>query len=77
MLLVMTDRASRRSDELEQLRLLLFPHLTADEGWQRIDAAFAAAGESDRLDRIETLAGSGRLDDELLRTLGRFGGNGH
>jgi len=72
----MTDRASGRSDELDKLRIMLFPNLAPEEGWRRIDSAFDAAADRCRLERIETLANAGRLDEELRRTLRRFDGNG-
>jgi hypothetical protein len=72
----MCDPESGRSTELEKLRFMLFPHLSREEGWRRIDAAFDAATDSERAERIEQLASDPDLDQELLRSLWRFGGNG-
>lgn len=60
-----------RSNDLEHVRLMLFPHLTADEGRRRIDAALAGAADSQRLDRIEQLANDPELAAELLRRVRR------
>jgi hypothetical protein len=58
---------SKRSNALEELRLMLFPHLSSEEASSRIDAAFERAGDRERLERIELLANSPDLDEELLR----------
>ena len=58
-----------RSNELEELRLMLFPKLTPEEGRRRIDAAFEGAADSERAARIEALAGELELDEELRRRL--------
>ena len=47
---------SSRSPELEQVRQMLFPQLSDDEAWRRIDAAFVRAADEDRLNRIDALA---------------------
>jgi len=60
---------NRRSTELDQLRLMLFPYLSPAEGWRRIDAAFEGAADGERTQRIEALAREHELDDELLRRL--------
>jgi hypothetical protein len=60
---------SKRSNTLEELRLMLFPHLSFEEGWSRIDAAFERAGDRERLERIELLANAPDLDEELVRRL--------
>ncbi len=51
---------------------MLFPHLPADEGRRRIDAAIERAGDSDRLERVEGLAEDPELDAALLRALRRL-----
>jgi hypothetical protein len=53
--------------ELEQVRLMLFPYLSPEEGSRRIDGAIAAAADPERLDRIEQLANDPSLDAELAR----------
>jgi hypothetical protein len=63
----MSDKEIGRSSELEELRLMLFPHLTPEEGRQRIDAALEGAADDERLRRIEELAADPDLDAELLR----------
>lgn len=65
-----------RSDDLERLRLMLFPRLTCAEGQRRIDAALEGAGDADRAKRIEALAADADLVDEIFRRLPRDGGNG-
>jgi hypothetical protein len=72
----MSDRQIGRSKELEKLRFLLFPDLSREEGWRRIDAAFEAATDSERAERIDRLASDPDLDAELLRTLWQLGGDG-
>jgi hypothetical protein len=64
------------SDDLERLRLLLFPRLSREEGQRRIDAALEGAADADRAERIEALAADPALMDELLRRLPRDPGNG-
>ena len=58
-----------RSDTREQLRLMLFPELSPDEGRRRIDAAFEGAGDDERAGRIEELAADPDLVDEVFRRL--------
>jgi hypothetical protein len=74
-LYAMSDPQHGRSKELEQLRFLLFPHLSREEGRRRIDAAFDAATDSDRAERIDRLASDPDLDAELVRTLWRLRGD--
>jgi hypothetical protein len=71
----MDDTQSGRSPTREQLRLLLFPDLTPEEGRLRIDAAFAGAQDEERARRIERLANDPTLDEELLRSLRRLSGD--
>lgn len=68
----MDDSQSGPSSTREQLRLVLFPDLSPEEGTRRIDAAFAAAEDEQRAQRIERLAKSPHLDEELLRSLLRL-----
>jgi hypothetical protein len=63
-------------DELEQLRLMLFPRLSREEGQRRIDAALEGASDAERTKRIEALASDPDLVDEIFRRLPRDAGNG-
>lgn len=72
----MDDTQSGQSPTREQLRLLLFPDLSREEGRLRIDAAFAGAQDEERARRIERLANDPELDQELLRSLRRLSGDG-
>ena len=45
-----------RSPELDAVRELLFPRLSAREGWERIDAADAGQRDEERWRRIEQIA---------------------
>ncbi len=60
-----------RSRDLDEVRKLLFPALPVEEGWARIDAAFAAAADPRKLDAIEELADAD-LSEELLALLRRL-----
>jgi hypothetical protein len=62
-----------RSPALDQVRALLFPDLTPEEGWARIDDALAGAHDEERLEAIEELAGQDLTGDllEVLRRLRR------
>jgi hypothetical protein len=62
--------AEERSRELNQVRQLLFPNLSEDDGWARIDAAFKGASDPERIDAIERLA-DGDLGLELFAALRR------
>jgi hypothetical protein len=46
------------SPELDKVRQLLFPDLSVEEGWERIDAALDAAADPKRLDAIDEIAES-------------------
>jgi hypothetical protein len=63
-----TDAA--RSPELDAVRRLLFPNLSPEEGWARIDAAFAAAADPQKLDAIERIA-EADLSADLIEALRR------
>ena len=64
----MTGDDAARSPELDQVRQLLFPGLPAEEGWAKIDAAFAGASDERRVEAIEALA-SGDLSQDLLEAI--------
>jgi hypothetical protein len=68
----MDESQNRRSLTREQLRLVLFPGLDPDEGWRRIDAAFARSEDEERARRVESLANDPDLDEELMRSLRPF-----
>jgi hypothetical protein len=65
-----------RSAALENLRLMLFPQLSPEEGRRRIDVALEGASDSERAKRIEELASNPGLLDELFRRLLPEGENG-
>jgi hypothetical protein len=62
-------------DSREQLRLVLFPGLSREEGRLRIETAFARAEDEVRAQRIERLANDPDLDGELMRTLRQLSGD--
>jgi hypothetical protein len=64
----MSDASGNRSPELNRVRQLLFPKLSAEEGWARIDAAISGAADTRRTEAIERLA-AGSLSDDLLTLL--------
>ena len=45
-----------RSPELDEVRRLLFPRLSEDEGWTLIDRAFRRAADPRKQEAIEALA---------------------
>ena len=63
----MDERDCGRSPELDVVRELLFPHLPADEGWERIAAADAGQRNPDTWSRIERYA---RLEDAFAAAAG-------
>jgi hypothetical protein len=65
----MSDPEGSRSKELEELRLMLFPKLSREEGRRRIDAAFEGAADSERSARIDALASELELGEELRRRI--------
>jgi hypothetical protein len=65
----MGTQESERSPDLEQLRLMLFPRLSREDGWQRIETAFARAADRERSSRIERLASDPDLVEEMLRRI--------
>ena len=45
-----------RSPELDEVRRLLFPRLSEDEGWAKIERAFAGAADPRKQEAIEAYA---------------------
>lgn len=58
-----------QSSDLEQVRPLLIPQLSPEEGRRRIEAALAGAADDERAKRIEELAEDPDLAEELVRRL--------
>ena len=58
----MDERDRARSRELDVVRELLFPNLSTDEGWERINAADSGQRDEERWSRIERFA---RFEDAL------------
>ena len=52
----MSEPDSRRSPELDQVRQMLFPRLSPEDGWARIDAVFERAADPERIEAIERRA---------------------
>jgi hypothetical protein len=48
-----------RSPELDEVRRLLFPKLSEDEGWAKVDAAFRGAADPRKQAAIEAYARRG------------------
>jgi hypothetical protein len=71
----MRTQESERSPDLDQLRLMLFPHLSREDGWRRIETAFERAADRERSSRIEQLASNPDLAKEMLRRLRGLGGD--
>jgi hypothetical protein len=67
----MDEEERGRSPELERVRQLLFPNLSPEDGWARIDAAIAGASDPERIDAIERLAGTD-LSGDLMSVLRRL-----
>jgi hypothetical protein len=65
------EDSTRRTPELDQVRRLLFPTLSPEEGWARIEGALAGATDEERVDAIEELAGRD-LTAELIAALRRL-----
>jgi hypothetical protein len=61
----------RRTPELDQVRRLLFPGLSPEEGWARIEGALEGAKDEERMDAIEGLA-EGDLTADLVAALRRL-----
>ena len=54
----MPEDSTRRTPELDQVRRLLFPTLSPEEGWARIEGALAGAKDEERVDATDTHASS-------------------
>jgi hypothetical protein len=67
----MRTRESERSPELDQLRRMLFPRLSPEDGWRRIETALERAADCERSARVEQLARDPDLAEEMLRRLRR------
>jgi hypothetical protein len=65
----MSERESGRSPQLDEVRRMLFPKLTPDEGWARIDDALRGASDPERRAAIERIAAEEDLNADLLRAL--------
>lgn len=59
------------SPELDKVRQLLFPDLSVEEGWERVDAALEAAADPEKLDAIEEIA-AGDLSGDLAAAVRRL-----
>ena len=73
----MRTQENERSPDLEQLRLMLFPRLSREEGWRRIETAFERADDRQRSMRIEQLANDPDLAEVMLRRLRGLGKDEH
>jgi hypothetical protein len=62
----MGEREGGRSRELDEVRRMLFPDLSPEEGWQRIDLASDGASDAERWARIEEIAQSRDVTAELV-----------
>ena len=62
------DSQAERSPELDEVRRLLFPRLSATEGWARIEWAIRGAADPQKQAAIEALA-----ERDVLTALHRFG----
>lgn len=60
----MSER-ERRSPDLDQTRQMLFPKLSEEEGWKRMDAAARGASDPGKQAAIERIA----ADRDLLAVL--------
>jgi hypothetical protein len=65
----MPDADSGHSRELDEVRRMLFPALSPEEGWARIDRAIQDAADEDRWAAIEETARQESLSVDLLRRL--------
>ena len=63
MLSLMDKGDSDHSRELDAVRQMLFPTLSAEKGWARIDRAIRGAADSERWAAIEEAANRRRLTD--------------
>jgi hypothetical protein len=51
----MADAEPRRTPELDQVRQMLFPRLSPEDGWARIDRAFERGTDPERIEAVERL----------------------
>ena len=65
----MNNPAANRSPELDEVRRLLFPGLSPEDGWARIDLAFSRAADSEQWRKIEALATREGLSADLAAVL--------
>jgi predicted TIM-barrel enzyme len=61
--------AANRSPELDEVRRLLFPGLSPEDGWARIDLAFSRAADPEQWRKIEALAAREGLSADLAAVL--------
>jgi predicted TIM-barrel enzyme len=61
--------AANRSPELDEVRRLLFPGLSPEDGWARIDLAFSRAADPEQWRKIEALATREGLSADLAAVL--------
>jgi len=61
-----------RSPELDEVRRMLFPRLSPEDGWARIDQAIRGAADPEKQAAIEALARRD-LPADLLAALGAPG----
>jgi hypothetical protein len=64
---------SNRSAELDQVRQMLFPKLSAEEGWERIDAALEGASDPEHAAAIERVAAEPDLIAVLVQAIRKLG----
>jgi hypothetical protein len=66
----MAERGSNHhSRELDEVRRMLFPNLSPEEGWTRIDRAVEGASDQERWAAIEQTAKMQDLSADLLKQL--------
>ena len=70
----MEERGDERSPDLDEVRRLLFPSLSPEEGWARIDRAVEGAADEERWAAIEKAATPPDLGDELADRLRKLRG---
>lgn len=71
----MSQSESGRSAQLEEVRRLLFPELSPEAGWAKIDDAVRGASDPEKWAAIERIAAEEHLDAALLRELRKFRDN--
>lgn len=69
MLRTMSKRDTGHSGELDEVRRMLFPKLSPEEGWARIDRAIRGAADDEHWAAIEETAKQQDLSADLLRQL--------